>query len=176
MLEKNLCTKLIVKTIIILTNLNKIFQMLAACGPQAWSPLVISLAMDLSSQALHTGVGKNALSIFHRSFSYLICLYFAYMLCIRNIDSVSWERFWACSLLHFKVSTRFDRQDSLLIFWPFQTHSRLSNPVRHCKSLNLRSWPGGNIRKHSFKCKEFTKFFYFCNAVMLWTRATVSSG
>jgi len=30
--------------------------MLAACGPQAWSPLIISLAMDLSSQALHTGM------------------------------------------------------------------------------------------------------------------------
>ena len=92
----------------------------------------------------------------------------------KNWFCKSWERFWACSLLHFKVSTWFDRQDSLLIFWPFQTHSRLSNPVRHCKSLNLRSWPGGNIRKHSFKCKEFTKFFYFCNAVMLWPKNSAS--
>ena len=31
-------------------------QTLAACGSQAWSPLVVSLAMDLTSQALHTGV------------------------------------------------------------------------------------------------------------------------
>jgi len=35
---------------------------LAACGSQAWSPLVVSLAMDLTSQALHTGVFQSSAS------------------------------------------------------------------------------------------------------------------
>ena len=53
-------------------------QTLAACGSQAWLPLVISFTMDLTSQALHTGV-----------VTYIHCKAIHYILIILCIASAS---------------------------------------------------------------------------------------
>ena len=88
---------------ILLTNLNDIFQMLAACGPQAWSPLIISLAMDLSSQALHTGVSAWAKHPVYFSPTILIPKFkHAYMLLMQNIMLILHSASWSITSTSFQ--------------------------------------------------------------------------